>query len=327
MEKFTFRRIREAMGHRPEVVIPSIASERERAVTRDEFIALSLWLEGCFFLHILETEAYPPEAGDHIAIPDLFALYQINDGMKGFLIHVECQNRSTLSFAERRLEGLRRYGVLHHLPLLIAWRHFGDWFLVDGGLFEKGEGRFHLSLERAMKNNLMDLVLGNFVVSQMKAGIRWRWKLPKGTRTAFEEIPEEEMKKFLETVGDFYYENLRGEKVAAPLRSPLFLMLLYGGQWRPLTYEEDQSTVEGEDLLEGSDLPAYRILQIAEYERALKRGKEVPPWLEIAKERGYRYSLEAVKESIELAKRRDLGCEYVMAVRPETLPPHLKDVE
>ena len=322
----TFRRLLEMMGHRPREVMGRVEAEATATHARDEFMALSLWLGKCAFLHRLGPGIFPRAVRKELRAPSLFAVYTPNNRPVSLLVEVRSGSSEVLTFKTGAFEGLRRYAALVNRPCLVAWRCRGEWTLVDSEIVERGPKGYVLPLDLAKDNNLMDMILGSFYVSPVKEGIRWRWKIRPEVKEALEKVKRKEMRKFLETVGDFYYENAEGEKVPIKFKSPLFLMLVYGGLWKPVSYLEEENIVEGEDMYEAAGFPAYRLLQIAEEERAVMKVGGQVDWSRLAQRGTFRFPLRAVEESVEHARELKLGCDYIISIRPKSSPKFLKGV-
>ena len=131
--------------------------------TEDEFIFILSWLGKCLLAHKLDQAQFPPKSQEIYQVPDLLASFDTTAGSKLVLVEVKSTIKKKLVWKANYLKKLKKYSTLTDIPLLVAWKFYGLWLLVDINLFVKAKTNFHLSLETAMKNNLMGYLAGDFV--------------------------------------------------------------------------------------------------------------------------------------------------------------------
>ncbi len=131
--------------------------------TEDEFIFILSWLGKCLLAHKLDQAQFPPKSQEIYQVPDLLASFDTTAGSKLVLVEVKSTIKKKLVWKANYLKKLKKYSTLTGIPLLVAWKFYGLWLLVDINLFAKAKTNFHLSLETAMKNNLMSYLAGDFV--------------------------------------------------------------------------------------------------------------------------------------------------------------------
>ncbi len=134
-------------------------------------------------------------------------------------------NKKKLNWKAEYLEKLKRYSSIFGIPLLVAWKFNGLWMLVDINCFVKAKKNFHLSLEMAMKNNLMSHLAGDFVYV-MKPNVGLHILMKKEcliSKTESEENSREETWRL--RITEVFFTNSEGQK-ASNLPSgfwPLFI--------------------------------------------------------------------------------------------------------
>ena len=83
------------------------------------------------------------------------------------LIEVKKTSKTSLSRRPDYFEGLRRYGQVLGLPVLLAWKITppGIWALVDLDQFQLARTNYRLTLEMALRDNLLGVLAGDFAVA------------------------------------------------------------------------------------------------------------------------------------------------------------------
>ncbi len=72
--------------------------------------------------------------------------------------------KQVLKWSEKYLTSLRRYAATLGFPLLVAWKWRNQWLLVEDRHFAKAVVGFHLPLEKAMQESLLDELFGDLRV-------------------------------------------------------------------------------------------------------------------------------------------------------------------
>lgn len=151
-----------------------------------EFAAILSWLGRCTLVHRLDQDWYSAQSDSAWCIPDLLAVFEHEGVRLPVLIEVKTRKRERLSLQTAELVSMRRYAEVLSLPLLFAWkpRRLGFWLLVDPAHFVEQGGKSILTLEPAMKNNLLSAVAGDFiVVPKAGAGLFFEAKVIKQTHS------------------------------------------------------------------------------------------------------------------------------------------------
>jgi len=194
----------------------------------DEFMAIAVWMEKCKLIHKLEQEQLPVSSIDRYRVPDFFAVFDYNGQEVPVLIEVKTSHQfielkpshpkitleiPMLKFRKGQYEGLNNYADLVGLPLLIAWRVDGHyWMLFDSREVQRHESGYHIDWESAMKADLMFLLLDSVLVVP-KSGVSFTFVFedldpaePFGLEPNGEEHREHTMKvhgiRFLDASGD-----------------------------------------------------------------------------------------------------------------------------
>ncbi|MHA0985007.1 hypothetical protein ACR9GO_20670 [Kosakonia cowanii] len=147
----------------------------------DEFSIICGWLGQCNLVHKLDQQQYPTSSNDTFQVPDLLANFNVRGaGNATVLIEVKSCKRNVLSFRPDYVSRLRAYGKMLGLPVLIAWKRYEIWSLVDLDVFTKANKNFNLNFNDAMRNSLMSKVLGDFSYTpHVNSGVHISFKKEK----------------------------------------------------------------------------------------------------------------------------------------------------
>jgi len=127
----------------------------------DEFSVICGWLGKCRILHKLDQQQIPARSREEYQVPDLLALFSTQNTSSPVLIEVKSNSRQTLSFKPNYLKKLEDYANLLNLHLLIAWKLQGIWTLFEAKHLTKAGVNFNISIERAMRENLLGALVGD----------------------------------------------------------------------------------------------------------------------------------------------------------------------
>lgn len=124
----------------------------------DEFAVICAWLGRTRLLHKLDQHQIPARSKSEFQVPDILAVFETGGP---FLIEVKVCNDRTLSFKPEYHARLSRYAEQMGLPLLIAWKHYSLWTLVDFRHFGLARKNFNITHGEAMRQNLLGLLAGD----------------------------------------------------------------------------------------------------------------------------------------------------------------------
>lgn len=190
----------------------------------DEFSIICGWLGQCNLVHKLDQQQYPTTSKENFQVPDLLANFNVRGvGKTTVLIEVKSHMGNVLSFRPDYVSRLKAYGQLLGLPVLIAWRRYGIWNLVDLDLFIKAKKNFNLNFSDAMKNSLMSKILGDFTYTpQVNSGVHISFKKEKLIETI--ETDEGMQENWHSVIDDVYFTNGRNEQIRGltPIAQQLF---------------------------------------------------------------------------------------------------------
>ncbi len=130
-----------------------------------EFISAVNWLGRVSAITRIDQTPIPasrPEAAT-MKLPDILCVAVVDDRQVPLLIEVK-RSESELVWSEKYLSGLRAFSSALNMPLLVAWKYHHIWSLVEVRHFEKKVEAYHLTFERAMKENLMSKIFGDALV-------------------------------------------------------------------------------------------------------------------------------------------------------------------
>ena len=107
--------------------------------------------------------------------------------------------------------------------VLIAWRKYGIWSLVDLDAFPKAKTNFNLNFNDAMRNSLMSKLLGDFSYTpQVNSGVHISFKKEKLIETI--ETDEGLQENWHMVIDDVYFTNGDNKQVKelTPIAQQLF---------------------------------------------------------------------------------------------------------
>lgn len=126
-----------------------------------EFQALVAWLGQCTAICAVDdSSSVAPE----LRAPDCILISNVNGQQVPALVEVKSTNDDELIWSDQYISSLRQFVNTLQLPLLVAWKHHELWTLVDTAHFELRQTAYHLTFERAMKENLMSLLCGEVII-------------------------------------------------------------------------------------------------------------------------------------------------------------------
>ena len=194
---------------------PALIADRVKKLdlglpAEDEFIFILSWLGKCHLAHKLDQAQFPLKSREIYQVPDLLASFDTTAGPKLALLEVKSTIKKKLVWKANYLQKLKNYSALTSIPLLVAWKFYSLWLIVDINLFAKAKTDFHLSLETAMKNNLMSYLAGDFVyVMKPNVGFHFVMKKEKivSAKSAGKSSREEQ---WLVRIEKAYFTNSEG---------------------------------------------------------------------------------------------------------------------
>lgn len=190
----------------------------------DEFSIICGWLGQCTLVHKLDQQQYPTTSNDTFQVPDLLAHFNVRGaGNTTVLIEVKSHKENVLSLRPDYVSKLRAYSQLLGLPILIAWRRYGIWSLVDLDVFKKAKKNFNLNFNDAMRNSLMSKVLGDFSYTpQVNSGVHISCKKERLIETI--ETDEGIKENWQMVIDDVYFTNGENEQLRdlSPIAQQLF---------------------------------------------------------------------------------------------------------
>jgi Holliday junction resolvase len=99
-----------------------------------------------------------------LQVPDILCVASIEGKPLPILIEVKKSTRTSIVWSQKYIGGLRAYADALGLPLLLAWKHHHLWALIDIRHFEKKVDAYHLTLEKALRENLMSQMFGDLLI-------------------------------------------------------------------------------------------------------------------------------------------------------------------
>ncbi len=146
----------------PEAIAEKVSRLHVGLPSEDEFSILSSWLGRCSLIHKLDQKQHPANSKNEYQVPDLFAVFDYKGTKIPVLIEVKSKTKPKLSFTSDYYSKLSNYASLHQMPILVAWKLHSTWMLFDLDCMKKAEKNLNISLNDAMKNNLLGVLAGDF---------------------------------------------------------------------------------------------------------------------------------------------------------------------
>ncbi|CAI0969565.1 Uncharacterised protein [Serratia proteamaculans] len=224
----------------------------------DEFSIICGWLGQCTLVHKLDQQQYPTTSNDIFQVPDLLANFNVRGaGNTTVLIEVKSHKGNVLSFRPDYVSRLRAYSQLLGLPILIAWRRYGIWSLVDLDLFTKATKNFNLNFNDAMRNSLMSKVLGDFSYTpQVNSGVHISCKKERLIETI--KTDEGIKENWQMVIDDVYFTN--GENEQLRDLSPIAQQLFHSWNLTTIELHSDSHVVMHNTINEESAMFAHMAL-------------------------------------------------------------------
>lgn len=180
----------------------------------DELSVILSWLGNCLLIHKLDQMQIPPASKGQYRVPDLLAIFEHQGRVIPVLIEVKKSRKHSISWRPDFFEGLRRYGQVLNLPVLVAWKvsTLGAWLLVDLDRFQQLEKNHKLTLATAMKANLLGLLGGDFTVT-FQPGLGMYLHLKKVETVSKEVHGDQTHEQVVLRVTDAYFLTPEGGRI------------------------------------------------------------------------------------------------------------------
>ena len=307
---------------------PTLLADRVKRLdlglpAEDEFIFILSWLGNCSLAHKLDQSQFPPKSRISYQVPDLFASFKTKVGPKQVLIEIKVTNKKKLRWKADYLEKLKSYSDLLGIPLLVAWKFYGLWLLVDIECFQKAKSNFHLSLETAMKNNLMSFLAGDFAyVLKPNVGLHFVMKKEKlvAQKTTGEEAKEQQG---LVRIEEAYFTNSEGSQTSN-LPSGLWPLLISAEP-------EPQDKVEEDYIYQRFVIPENSGIKFAHAALPVllnfsNNEEEKIHWRKQLEEHKYPVEFKLFYEAAQAGIEKKY-VQYIFHLKPREIPNFLKDLE
>lgn len=160
----------------------------------DEFSVVCAWLGKCQILHKLDQHQVPIASKQEFQVPDLVAKFSPQTNKSPVLIEIKSKKDKLLSFKPEYMRRLQNYADLMGMPLLVGWKFHSLWMLFEARHMKKANRNFNISLEVAMRENLLGVLAGDVAYKiGAGAGIHLRFRKDKllGTEKTDEGLTEQ----------------------------------------------------------------------------------------------------------------------------------------
>lgn len=300
----------------PEVVRSKLQQLLRGLPVEDEFALLSLWSGRCSLIHKLDQTVFP--ASHDYTIPDYLCIFNVGNKLVVVLVEVKASKKQTIKFGKRYYSGLRNYGELLGIPVLVAYKFVGFdrplWALFELEKMSQPTGTGKANILEMMKHDLIGVLLAGFHI-----------QIWQGTSIVME-ITKDEVhndRSFVGTIRDIYWETHDGQRIefkSAPLLHWLFMMS-----------EDDVKIEEQEDLvvqrfskLNDEGTIAYWALPLAVGIHQYLGGENID-WHKALLEGRLSFRLPDLRVSAESALENGL-VKYIFNVMPHDMPAFLSHI-
>ncbi len=175
----------------------------------DEFSVVCSWLGKCDLIHKLDQLQVPLASREEYQVPDLLAVFRIDEKSLPVLIEVKSSKTNTLSLKPGYLNKLNNYSSLLNLPILLAWKFHGIWMLFETKHLKKAKTNFNISFGDALKENLLGVLAGDFSYSLGKgAGLHFRFRKDKLVKE--EDKDDEITQEWLTVIDEVTFTDYEG---------------------------------------------------------------------------------------------------------------------
>lgn len=177
----------------------------------DEFSVLCTWLGKCRLLHKLDQHQVPITSKKEFQVPDLLARFSTQTSTSPVLIEVKSKQDKNLSFKSEYMHRLQNYADLVGMPLLVAWKFRGMWMLFEVGHMKKANKNFNISLQTAMRENLLGVLAGD-VAYKIGAGAGVHLRFRKDKLCSVEKTEDGYSEQWEMTVDDVGFTDREGAR-------------------------------------------------------------------------------------------------------------------
>lgn len=130
-----------------------------------EFFVVSSWLGNCIAINRIDQTPLPTSTTEKtIRAPDFILIANLKGKQLPLLVEIKTSDENKVIWSEPYFNSLKRFSEFLKLPLLIAWKSQKGWLLVDTAHFSKRVTAYHLTLEKALTENLMSVILRDILV-------------------------------------------------------------------------------------------------------------------------------------------------------------------
>lgn len=285
----------------------------------DEFSVVCAWLGKCSLLHKLDQQQVPIVSRQEYQVPDLLAKFSTQSTKVPVLIEVKSKEDKTLSFRPDYLQRLKNYAEMLGMPLLIAWKFHSLWILFEARHLQKAEKNFNISLEGAMRQNLLGALAGDVAYKiGAGAGVHLRFRKDKLVETAKPESGYTE--HWLMTIDNVNFTNYQGEP-RADLDSEVQSLF---AAWDLDEHEEHTEThihlrfVAGKEGIQFAHTALVRLLNWE------SPHNERPNWRSLLRKEQVTANVANFAAALDVAFRQKV-VSHIMHVQPNAMPNFLHE--
>ena len=208
------------------------------------------------------------------------------------------------------------------IPLLVAWKFYGLWTLVEIGCFTLARTNFNLSLETARKNNLMSCLAGDFLyVMKANVGLHFvirKEHLVETTETSTNSHEE----KWLTIIEKAFFTNSEGLE-SSNLPVGLWPLFISAGP-------ESQDRIEKDYIFQSFVIPKNQGIKYAHVALSIlinfsmKKGDRIH-WRKQLDDHKYPVEIKQLYDSAQKGIKKGY-VSYIFHLQPVSVPEFLEDV-
>jgi hypothetical protein len=223
-------------------------------IPETEFLAMLAWLGNCAAIHRIDDTPMPIESESReFRAPDFLVFAKYNNRVIPVLIEAKSNFDEKHVWTETYLNSLQNFARLLNLPLLLAWKWYGLWMVVDVGHFQRKVTSYHLDYETALKENLLGVLFNDaFIKINDEACFRFDAEIVNTDLDPSEELIDEGTYEFKVESAGFYVGDDLIKDISSECSFILFssfnqnkVTRLGGNRVRTTFYHDEETSFHG----------------------------------------------------------------------------------
>lgn len=264
-------------------------------------------------IHKLDQHQMPLSSKDKYQVPDILARFTTQSNERPVLIEVKSKAGNTLSFKPDYLKRLQNYADLMGMHLLIAWKYHTLWTLFEPKHLRKAAKNFNISLEDAMRESLMGILLGD-IAYKIGEGAGVHLQCDKEALVAEETVENGVQQTWNTTITGVWFTDRNGELMEAPASETQTLFKI----WDLEELREDHGDYIRISYTAPGDGMRFAHMSLVDLLRLWATDQEKMSWRRVARKDRFT-SIEDFRGAVEKAMVEKV-VHFVLNVLPRSIP-------